>query len=153
MKSKFTFLILFIGFISYCQSNTEQRDPINQQDFESMLVSNNSSIVISKYKSSTINEITLILKTETETCNDNHGISLTLFTGEKLNFKNNKIACSESEKKRYKLSGSLILTPELYNKLSQTEIIEFNLGGVIVPVNFKEKGENLRALFKFSESY
>ena len=152
MKSKFTILLLFIGLMSYCQSNVEKRDPVNQQDFETMLISNNSSIVLSKYKSKTINEIALIFKTETDACNNNHGINLTLFSGEKLNFENSKITCSESETKKYKLSRSLILTPELYKKLSQTEIKEFNLGGVTVPVNYLQKDEDLKGLFKFSES-
>jgi len=153
MKRKFTFLMLLIGLVSYCQSSIEQRNPIYQQDFESLLISNNSSIVISKYKSPEITEVSLILKTEVETCHENNGISLTLFSGEKLNFENIKIICSESERKKNELSGSLILTPELYNKLSQTEIVEFDLGGVTVPVKFKNNGENLKELFKFSESY
>ena len=153
MKSKFTILILFIGLMSYCQSNLEKRDPVYQHGFETMLIFNNSSIVISKYKSATINEVTLIFKTETEACTNNNGISLTLFSGEKLNFEDSKISCSELETKKYKLTSSLILTPELYKKISQTEIIEFNLGGVKVPVNYLEKGENLKGLFKFSESF
>ncbi|UMY65427.1 MULTISPECIES: hypothetical protein [unclassified Flavobacterium] len=153
MKSKLTFLILLIGFISYCQSNNEARDPINQQDFESMLTSNNSSIVISKYKSSTLTEITLIFKTETDVCDNSNGIHLTLFTGEKLDFENAKISCSELGAKKFKLMGSIVLTPELYKKLSQTEITDFRLGNTNVPVNFREKGENLIALFKFSENY
>jgi hypothetical protein len=153
MKSKFTILILFIGLISYCQSNVEYRDPVNQQDFETMLKSNNSSIVISKYKTKTINEITLIFKTETDSCNNNEVISLTLLSGEKLNFENSKITCTKSETKKYNLSGNLILTTELYNKLSQTEITEFNLGGITVPVNYLEKEEDLKGLFKLSESF
>lgn len=153
MKINFTLLILFISLKSFCQSSIEYRDPVNQQGFETMLTLYNSSIQISKYKSSTLNEISLIFKTETNICGDNHGINLTLVSGEKLSFENAVIACEELETKKYKLSGSFILSPELYTKLSQTEILEFKLGDVIVPVYFKEKGENLRDLFKFSESY
>lgn len=153
MKNKFTFFILLISFISYCQSNSEQRDPVNQNDYESMLKWNNSSIRISRYKSATINENKLIFKTETEICNETKGISLTLSSGEVLNFENAKVTCSKLETNKYNLTGSFILTPELYTKLSQTEIAEFKLGKVKVPVDFKEKGENLQQLFKFSENH
>jgi hypothetical protein len=93
------------------------------------------------------------LKTETEACTAKNGITLTLFSGEKLYFDTILVACNQLETEKYKLSSSFILTPDLYNKLSQTEIVEFTLGDVIIPVHFKEKGENLRGLFKFSESY
>lgn len=152
MKYKFIFFILLVSFSSYCQPNTEKRDPVNQNDYESMLKWNNSSIRISKYKSATINENKLILKTETEICNETKGISLTLSNGEVLNFENTKVTCSKLETGKYDLTGSFILTPELYNKLSQTEITEFRLGKIKVPVDFKEKGENLQQLFKFSEN-
>jgi hypothetical protein len=49
--------------------------------------------------------------------------------------------------------GSIILTPELYKKLSESEITEFRLGNQKVPVVYKEKEENLKGLFKFSESF
>ncbi len=153
MKSIFTILSLFISLLSYCQSSVEQRNPVYQTSFESLLILNNSSIEISRYKSPTINEITLILKTETEACTAKNGITLTLFSGEKLYFDTILVACNQLETEKYKLSSSFILTPDLYNKLSQTEIVEFTLGDVIIPVHFKEKGENLRGLFKFSESY
>jgi len=153
MKSIFTILTLFISLLSYCQSSIEQRNPVYQKSFESLLILNNSSIEISRYKSPTINEITLILKTETEACTAKNGITLTLFSGEKLYFDTILVACNQLETEKYKLSSSFILTPDLYNKLSQTEIVEFTLGDVIIPVHFKEKGENLRGLFKFSESY
>ena len=153
MKSIFTILTLFISLLSYCQSSVEQRNPVYQTSFESLLILNNSSIEISRYKSPTINEITLILKTETEACTEKNGITLTLFSGEKLYFDTILVACNQLETEKYKLSSSFILTPDLYNKLSQTEIVEFTLGDVIIPVHFKEKGENLRGLFKFSESY
>lgn len=153
MKSIFTILILFISLLSYCQSSVEKRDPVYQKRYESLLILNNSSIEISRYKSPTINEITLILKTETEACTAKNGITLTLFSGEKLYFDTILVACNQLETEKYKLSSSFILSPDLYNKLSQTEIVEFTLGDVIIPVHFKEKGENLRGLFKFSESY
>lgn len=153
MKIKFSILILFIGSMSYCQSKEEQRDLMNQRDYEVSLVANNSSITISKYKSTTINEISLLFKTETAICREYDEINLTLFSGEKLHFDNAKIYCSELETKKYKLIGSLLLTTELYNKLSQTEIISFELGEVKIPVEFKEEGENLRGLFKFSEQF
>jgi len=153
MKSIFTILTLFISLLSYCQSSVEQRNPVYQKRFESLLILNNSSIEISRYKSPTINEITLILKTETEACTAKNGITLTLFSGEKLYFDTILIACNQLETEKYKLSSSFILNSDLYNKLSQTEIVEFTLGDVIIPVHFKEKGENLRGLFKFSESY
>lgn len=153
MKSIFTILSLFISLLSYCQSSVEQRNPVYQTSFESLLILNNSSIEISRYKSPTINEITLILKTETEACTEKKGITLTLFSGEKLYFDTILLACNQLETEKYKLSSSFILSPDLYNKLSQTEIVEFTLGDVIIPVHFKEKGENLRGLFKFSESY
>jgi hypothetical protein len=153
MKSIFTILTLFISLLSYCQSSVEQRNPVYQTSFESLLILNNSSIEISRYKSPTINEITLILKTETEACTEKNGITLTLFSGEKLYFDTILVACNQLETEKYKLSSSFILNSDLYNKLSQTEIVEFTLGDVIIPVHFKEKGENLRGLFKFSESY
>ena len=153
MKSLFTILILFISLLSYCQSSIEQRNPVYQTRFESLLILNNSSIEISRYKSPTINEITLILKTETEACTAKNGITLTLFSGEKLYFDTILVACNQLETEKYKISSSFILNSDLYNKLSQTEIVEFTLGDVIIPVHFKEKGENLRGLFKFSESY
>ena len=153
MKSIFTILSLFISLLSYSQSSIEQSNPVYQTSFESLLILNNSSIEISRYKSPTINEITLILKTETEACTAKNGITLTLFSGEKLYFDTILVACNQLETEKYKLSSSFILSPDLYNKLSQTEIVEFTLGDVIIPVHFKEKGENLRGLFKFSESY
>lgn len=145
--------MLFIGFLSYCQSGIEKRDKVNQRDYEFTLVSNNSYIVLSKYKSAKINETTLLLKTETEGCAKNQGIYLTLATGENLQFKNAQITCEVAESKKHKLTGSFIVTPELYNKLSKTEILEFKLGDVTVPVQFREKEENLRTLFHFAENY
>lgn len=146
MKTKFTILILLISCIAYCQSNVQKRDPINQNDYELTLTKKNSTITISNYKTSTINENSLVLKTEADNCNQTNGIYLTLSNGEVLSFDNNKATCTETETKKYSLIGTIILTPELYKKLSQIEIIEFRFGKLKVPVEFKEKGENLRGL-------
>jgi len=153
MKIKLSILILFIVSISYSQSQIERRDPVNQNDYTFLLMHDNSSITISKYKSSTISEISLLLQTDTEICRDYNQITLTLSSGEKINFENAKIYCSTSETNKHKLIGTIILNKNLYNKLSQTEIKSFELGDVKIPVEFKETGENLRGLFKFSEEY
>lgn len=151
MKKLFLLLLLNLGLQSYSQSNTEKRDPLYLQEFESELLLNGSSIRVSKYKSATINETSLKLITEKAVCNDAHGVVLTLLSGEKLTFADAKVSCVPSETKKNKLTGNIILTPELYKKLSQTEIVKFELGGVSVPVHYKEKGENLKGLFKMSE--
>ncbi|HRE79387.1 MAG TPA: hypothetical protein PLL09_16340 [Flavobacterium sp.] len=153
MKSNYIFLILFMNLIGYSQTAKEQRDPLYQNDYESELVYENSSIIISKYKSSTINEISLVLKTEAKKCPDSNGIHLTLSDGEVLKFDNLEINCTTLEAGRFNLMGSIILTPELYKKLSESEINEFRLGNQKVPVVYKEKEESLKGLFKFSESF
>lgn len=153
MKSNYIFLILFMNLIGYSQTAKEQRDPLYQNDYESELVYENSSIIISKYKSSTINEISLVLKTDAKKCPDSNGIHLTLSDGEVLKFDNLEINCTTLEAGRFNLMGSIILTPELYKKLSESEINEFRLGNQKVPVVYKEKEESLKGLFKFSESF
>lgn len=153
MKPNYIFLLLFMNLIGYSQSAKEQRDPLHQNDYESELVHENSSIIISKYKSSTINEISLVLKTKAKKCPDSNGIHLTLSDGEVLKFDNLEINCTTLEAGRFNLMGSIILTPELYKKLSESEINEFRLGNQKVPVVYKEKEESLKGLFKFSESF
>lgn len=153
MKPNYIFLLLFMNLIGYSQSAKEQRDPLYQNDYESELVHKNSSIIISKYKSSTINEISLVLKTQAKKCPDSNGIHLTLSDGEVLKFDNLEVNCTALEAGRFNLIGSIILTPELYKKLSESEISAFRLGNQKVPVVYKEKEENLKGLFKFSESF
>ena len=74
MKVQIIFLLLFIHLSCFSQIKVEQRDPLYQHDYESELIQENSSIIISKYKSSTINEISLVLKTEAKRCPDGYGI-------------------------------------------------------------------------------
>lgn len=145
--------MFFIHLSCFGQTKVEQRDPLYQHDYESQLIQENSSIIISKYKSSTLNEISLVLKTESKRCPDGYGIELTLSDGEVLKFDNLEVNCTPSETRKFNLMGSIILTPELYTKLSKSEIKEFRLGNQTVPVVFKEKEENLKGLFKFSESF
>ena len=151
MKNKFSLIMVLIGFISYSQSSNSQRDPQFQSDFEMELVPNNSSIVLSRYKTSTINEVTLQFKTETNYCNDYKVLLITLESGEKLKFDTALIDCDKVDAKKNILIAKLLLTEELYAKLSQTEIVDFEIGNVKIPVKYKERGENLKALFKFSE--
>ncbi|WP_396183011.1 hypothetical protein [Flavobacterium sp.] len=153
MKVQIIFLLLFIHLSCFSQIKVEQRDPLYQHDYESELIQENSSIIISKYKSSTINEISLVLKTEAKRCPDGYGIELTLSDGEVLKFDNLEVNCSALEARKFNLMGSIILTPELYKKLSESEITEFRLGNQKVTVVYKEKEENLKGLFKFSESF
>ena len=153
MKVQIIILMFFIHLSCFGQTKVEQRDPLYQHDYESQLIQENSSIIISKYKSSTINEISLVLKTEAKRCSDGYGIQLTLSDGEVLKFDNLEVNCTPSETRKFNLMGSIILTPELYTKLSKSEIKEFRLGNQTVPVVFKEKEENLKGLFKFSESF
>ncbi|RAR49849.1 hypothetical protein [Flavobacterium lacus] len=153
MKFNFILLFLFMNFACFSQSAKEQRDPLYQNDYEAELMHENSSIVISKYKSSTVNEISLILKTEAKKCPDTKGIYLTLSDGEVLRFDNLEVNCSTSNMKNFFLNGNVILSEELYLRLSQTEIKEFSLGNHSVPVVYKEKEENLKGLFKISESF
>jgi hypothetical protein len=153
MRSTVVLLFLLAYVLCFGQSAVEKRDPLYQNDYESQLIQENSSIIISKYKSSTINEISLVLKTEAKRCSDGYGIQLTLSDGEVLNFDNLEVNCTPSETRKFNLMGSIILTPELYTKLSKSEIKEFRLGNQTVPVVFKEKEENLKGLFKFSESF
>ena len=153
MKVQIIFLLLFIHLSCFSQIKVEQRDPLYQHDYESELIQENSSIIISKYKSSTINEISLVLKTEAKRCPDGYGIELTLSDGEVLKFDNLEVNCSALEARKFNLMGSIILTPVLYKKLSESEITEFRLGNQKVTVVYKEKEENLKGLFKFSESF
>ncbi|MBN8565152.1 MAG: hypothetical protein J0M25_00255 [Flavobacteriales bacterium] len=153
MKVQIIILMFFIHLSCFGQTKVEQRDPLYQHDYESQLIQENSSIIISKYKSSTLNEISLVLKTESKRCPDGYGIELTLSDGEVLKFDNLEVNCTPSETRKFNLMGSIILTPELYTKLSKSEIKEFRLGNQTVPVVFKEKEENLKGLFKFSESF
>ena len=153
MKVQIIFLLLFIHLSCFSQIKVEQRDPLYQHDYESELIQENSSIIISKYKSSTINEISLVLKTEAKRCPDGYGIELTLSDGEVLKFDNLEVNCSAMEARKFNLMGSIILTPVLYKKLSESEITEFRLGNQKVTVVYKEKEENLKGLFKFSESF
>lgn len=153
MKSTVFLLFLLANVLCFGQSAAEQRDPLYQHDYESELLQENSSIIISKYKSSTINEISLVLKTQAKKCPDSNGIHLTLSDGEVLKFDNLEINCTTLEAGRFNLMGSIILTQELYKKLSESEITAFRLGNQKVPVVYKEKEENLKGLFKFSESF
>lgn len=153
MKVQIIILSFLIHLNCFGQTKVEQRDPLYQNDYEAELVHENSSIIISKYKSSTLNEISLLLKTEAKRCPDGYGIQLTLSDGEVLKFDNLEVNCTPSETRKFNLMGSIILTPELYTKLSKSEIKEFRLGNQTVPVDFKEKEENLKGLFKFSESF
>jgi hypothetical protein len=153
MKVQIIILLFFINLGCFGQTKVEQRDPLYQQDYETELVYKNSSIVISKYKSPTINEVSLVLKTEANKCPDGKGIELTLSNGEVLRFDSLEVTCTPSEARKFSVKGNIVLTPELYKKLSDSEITEFRLGNHKVPVVYKEKEENLKALFKFSESF
>jgi hypothetical protein len=153
MKVQIIILLFIIHLGCFGQTKIEQRDPLYQNDYEAELVHENSSIIISKYKSPTINEISLVLKTEAKKCPDSNGIHLTLSDGEVLKFDNLEVNCTSLEARRFNLMGSIHLTPELYKKLSESEITEFRLGNLKVPVVYKEKEENLKGLFKFSESF
>lgn len=151
MKKLLGIVLVFISYIGYSQNNVEARDPIYQTDFSMDLIGNHSSIGISKYKSPTIKDSRIIFNTEIASCDKSNGIELVLSTGETLYFENARIACVPMENGNFHLYGSLLLTIELYHKLSQIEILDFKLGTTKVPVVFKEKGENLKVLFKFSE--
>lgn len=153
MKSFIIILLLVVNLTCFSQSNVEQRDPLYQQEYQSELMQKNSSITLSKYNSSTINEISLVLKTEAKRCPNGNGIELTLSDGEVLRFDSLEINCTPSEETKFNLTGSIVLTPELYKKLSQTEITEFRLDNLNVPVVYKEKEEDLKGLFKFSELF
>ena len=153
MKNKITLLFLLISFFSHSQSSKENRDTINREDYEAELKWNNSSIIISNYKTSTQIEKTLILKTASMDCGDKKGIYLKLSNGEILSFDNAEVICEFLSTNNYSISGSIEITSELFNKLTQLEITEFAFGKFKVPVKFKDENESLRGLLKFSEQY
>jgi hypothetical protein len=144
MKNLLLILILFISNIGNSQNKVDERDPIYQTEFSMDLIRKHSTISISKYKSPTITESKIIFNTETTSCDNSNGIELVLSTGETLHFENARIACVPTENSNFHLYGSLLLTTELYDKLSQIEILVIKLGTVKYPVVFKEKGENLK---------
>ena len=158
MKKIITILLLSVSTFGFSQTTNEPRDPLNQQEYAAELESPKGEIAISVYKTATIMEKTLILKTEVKNCKDTKGIILKLSNGETLKFKKAYVSCDSASNGNSAitgriLKGSIPLTPDLYNKLSQLEITEFKLGKTKVPVVYKDKNENLKGLFKFSEQY
>lgn len=147
MKSKLSLLLLFVSFVSFSQNQTEERDLQYQTEYQSDLVLNNSTIAVCKYNSPILKEISLVLSTETKRCTPQEGLTLTLQTGEILSLKNSTITCDKISSGKNKLTSTLLLTPELYEKLSNIEITTFQIGSVKVAVDYKIKGENLNNLF------
>lgn len=146
-------LAVFFGVLSYAQSRPENWDAVNQVVYESKLTLNNSSLMVSRYKSPTFNENALIFKTESDKCTTNDGLTILLVTGERLFFDKVKVVCDSKQNNKHSVSTTLILDASLYEKFSHTEISEFQLGDIRVPVTFKEKGESLKGLFQISNEY
>lgn len=151
MKIKISFLLLFVSMISFAQSKNDERDLQYQSEYIFELLQN-STVSILKYDSPTLKETALKLSTEVATCKRFDGLTLVLSTGEVLSFKNSIIECEKLPNGKSELTSVLLLTPELYTKLANSEIIKFNIGTVEVPVQFKEKGENFKMLFDVSKN-
>ena len=115
------------------------------------LASNNGTISILKYESPTLKEKSLVLKTEINACKRVEGLTLTLASGEVLSFKNSEITCEKLQDGKSKLKSTLLLTSELYEKLSKSDLVHFNIGTFDVPVKFKEEGEDFKGLFVFAK--
>ncbi len=149
MRNIITTLLLSICFTISAQTNTEARDPMYQTEAESTLTYNNSTILLSKYKTDKILEYTLTFKVRTENCEQSQkGIHLSLSNGEILNFDTIKLVCETKNDKSQTLKGSIILTPDLFDKLCKTEIKDVKIGTIKFPVIFEEKGVNSTIFLK-----
>lgn len=152
MKTKISLLLLFVSFASFSQSKKDARDPQYQTEYTFSITANNSTISMLTYKSPTIKETSLVLSTEIEQCKRFEGLTLVLTSGETLSFKNSKIDCEKLPNGMSKLTSTLLLTPQLYKQLSETELLKFQIGTVEVPVAFKEEGENFKMIFDVSKN-
>ena len=145
MKHAFGLLLL----LSFIKSFGQHRDTANQHDFEALL-KKGSSLTISRYDSEAGEEITLILRSEVQDCLHAKGIFLTLSNGELLAFDDADVMCRFNGD-AMELSGAIVVTPEIYQKLSQFELTEYKLGIVLIVVEFQNEGESLKRLLEFSE--
>lgn len=144
MKTKISLLLLFVSFASFSQSKKDARDPQYQTEYTFSITANNSTISMLTYKSPTIKETSLVLSTEIEQCKRFEGLTLVLTSGETLSFKNSKIDCEKLPNGMSKLTSTLLLTPQLYKQLSETELLKFQIGTVEVPVALKKKEKILK---------
>ena len=151
MKIKATLLLFFISFLAQAQATEEKRDRLYQTSYESALEGNNNAIAISKYKSKTLLETKLVLKTQSVERLRTLGISLTLASGEEITFEKAVVDCTLVDSGGYLMTGEIVLTDTLYKKLSQEEISAFTVGTQIVQVVYRDAGEDLKGLFKISE--
>lgn len=152
MKITISFLLLFASLLSFGQPKNEDRDPQYQAEYTFSLIANNSTISMLTYKSPTLKETSLVLTTEIVQCKRFEGLTLVLTSGETLSFKNSKIDCEKLPNGKSKLTSTLLLTPQLYKQLSETELRKFHIGTVEVPVSFKEEGENFKMIFDVSKN-
>lgn len=148
---KTTIIILFLIASQLCFSQDDNRDLQYQTEFIFELQANNGTISISKYDSQTLTETSLVFTTEIRIMNNAKGLTLYLSSGEVLSFKNSINTCEPLDNGNFKLSSSIILSPDLYKKLSQTDLLSFQIGLIKVQAKFKEEGENFKELFSVAE--
>lgn len=153
MKKAFLLIIVLYSTMGFSQTEKELNDLQNMEEIQVELLQPNSFVAIFFNKLDPKNTQTLLLKTRIKACNEAQGMVLKLANGETLSFKNAKLLCTEKTNAFYELIGSLPITPSLYEKLAHQEIIEFTLGTTSVPVVYKEKLENLNALFHFFDNH
>lgn len=152
MKSKFSFLLLCITFISFSQQKSSEREFQYEHEFSFELAENNGKISILKYDTPTVRDTYLILTTEIEMCRRFEGLTLFFKSGETLSFKYSEIECESLPNGKRKLTSTLVLPPELYKKLSKLELKNFNIGTIYVPAEFKEQGESFKELLKLVDA-
>lgn len=151
MKLRFTFLLFLASFLSFAQTQDFDRDLQYQTEYMFELAANNATLAILKYDSPSLKETSLVLTTEVEACKRFDGLTLYLASGEELSFKNSVIDCEKLDSGKSKLTSSLLLTDELIKKMSESDLLGFNIGTVAVKATFKEEGENFQLLFKFAK--
>lgn len=151
MKTTIIFLFLMASHLFYSQ--VEERDLQYQTEFFFELQTNNGTISISKYDSPTLTETSLVFTTEIRIMNNAKGLTLYLSSGEVLSFKNSINTCKPLDNGNFKLNSSIILSPDLYEKISQTDLLSFQIGLIKVQAKFKEEGENFKTLFSVAEMY
>ena len=148
MKTKISLFLLFISFASFCQQKSSEREFQYEHEFSFELAANNGKISILKYDKPTVRETYLILTTEIEMCRRFEGLTLFFKSGETLSFKDSEIECESLPNGKRKLTSTLLLLPELYKKLSKSELKSFNIGTIYGPAKFKEQGETFKELLK-----
>ncbi len=148
MKHLVLSFFLLVSFISTGQDFQRKRDPIYQTEYEIELIKPQSTVSISRYKSPTETEYSLIIKTQNTQCPKESGVVVVLLNGEQISFSNHLVRCDALSNSSFQLLGSFILSPALYQKLSEQGVAYFMLGEVKIPAQYKEVGESLPQLLK-----